>query len=166
MAVPVSCQSEGALEVYVEPVMPSPHLVVIGRSPAVDALDDVARIATRVDRDRRGLPDLRQDEVRPNGAPVVPSFLSRIDNEQRQVMLTGRAHRVGRTLLSCFDHAVDRHGAPVVAHRDGVGSKAGPDALGVPVVSHDERVYKYGDRILSMEDGRLVKVQPQQACGI
>ncbi len=29
----------------------------------------------------------------------------------------------------------------------------------VIVVSHDERVYKYGDRILSMEDGRLVKVE-------
>lgn len=36
--VPIACQSEGALEVYVEPVLPSPHLVVIGRSPAVDAL--------------------------------------------------------------------------------------------------------------------------------
>jgi len=34
----------------------------------------------------------------------------------------------------------------------------------VIVVSHDERVYKYGDRILSMEDGQVVKVQLQQAC--
>jgi xanthine dehydrogenase accessory factor len=38
VAVPIACQSEGALEVYVEPVLSSPHLVVIGRSPAVDAL--------------------------------------------------------------------------------------------------------------------------------
>ncbi len=38
VTVPIACQSEGALEVYVEPVVPQPHLVVIGRSPAVAAL--------------------------------------------------------------------------------------------------------------------------------
>ncbi len=42
VTVPIACQSEGALEVYVEPVLPSPHLVVIGRSPAVDALAAMA----------------------------------------------------------------------------------------------------------------------------
>jgi xanthine dehydrogenase accessory factor len=42
VAVPITCQSEGALEVYVEPVTPPPHLVVIGRSPAVDALAAMA----------------------------------------------------------------------------------------------------------------------------
>jgi xanthine dehydrogenase accessory factor len=36
--VPMSCQSEGALEIYIEPVEPKPHLVVIGRSPMVEAL--------------------------------------------------------------------------------------------------------------------------------
>jgi len=36
--VPIACQSEGALEVYVEPVFPLPHLVVIGRSPAAETL--------------------------------------------------------------------------------------------------------------------------------
>lgn len=42
VAVPIACQSEGALEVYVEPVLPQPHLVVIGRSPAVAALVSMA----------------------------------------------------------------------------------------------------------------------------
>lgn len=42
VTVPIACASEGALEVYVEPVMPAPHLVVIGRSPAVDALAKMA----------------------------------------------------------------------------------------------------------------------------
>jgi xanthine dehydrogenase accessory factor len=36
--VPIACQSEGAMEVFLEPVLPSPHLVVIGSSPAADAL--------------------------------------------------------------------------------------------------------------------------------
>src|SRR5437867_2517285 len=38
ISVPIACQSEGALEVYVEPMVPKPSLVVIGRSPAVDVL--------------------------------------------------------------------------------------------------------------------------------
>ncbi len=42
VSVPIACQSEGALQVYVEPVLPTPHLVAIGRSPAVDALAGMA----------------------------------------------------------------------------------------------------------------------------
>lgn len=42
VSVPIACQSEGALEVYVEPVVPQPHLAVIGRSPAVTALASMA----------------------------------------------------------------------------------------------------------------------------
>jgi xanthine dehydrogenase accessory factor len=44
VTVPIACQSEGALEVYVEPVLPQPHLVVIGRSPAVGALASMAGV--------------------------------------------------------------------------------------------------------------------------
>jgi len=40
--VPISCQSEGALEVYIEPVLPTPHLVVVGRSPMAHTLADLA----------------------------------------------------------------------------------------------------------------------------
>jgi xanthine dehydrogenase accessory factor len=41
--VPISCQSEGALEVYIEPVLPTPHLVVVGRSPMAHTLADLAQ---------------------------------------------------------------------------------------------------------------------------
>jgi len=41
--VPIACQSEGALEVYIEPVVPVPHLVVVGRSPMAQTLADLAR---------------------------------------------------------------------------------------------------------------------------
>lgn len=45
MAVmPISCLSEGALEVYIEPVVPTPHLVVIGRSPMANTLSELARV--------------------------------------------------------------------------------------------------------------------------
>lgn len=36
--VPISCTSEGALEVFLEPMLPAPHLVAIGSSPAVKTL--------------------------------------------------------------------------------------------------------------------------------
>jgi xanthine dehydrogenase accessory factor len=40
--VPIACQSEGALEVYIEPVLPTPRLVVVGRSPMARTLTDLA----------------------------------------------------------------------------------------------------------------------------
>jgi xanthine dehydrogenase accessory factor len=40
--VPISCQSEGALEVYIEPVFPVPHLVIVGGSPMVRVLAEMA----------------------------------------------------------------------------------------------------------------------------
>ncbi|HUA27727.1 MAG TPA: XdhC family protein [Streptosporangiaceae bacterium] len=41
--IPIACQSEGALEVYIEPVLPAPHLVIVGRSPMAHTLADLAR---------------------------------------------------------------------------------------------------------------------------
>lgn len=42
VTVPIACASEGALEVFMEPVLPQPHVVVIGRSPAVSTLAKLA----------------------------------------------------------------------------------------------------------------------------
>src|SRR6201986_1847406 len=41
--VPISCQSEGALEVYIEPVLPVPHLVIVGSAPMARSLAELAR---------------------------------------------------------------------------------------------------------------------------
>jgi xanthine dehydrogenase accessory factor len=40
--VPISCQSEGAIEVYIEPVLPVPHLVIVGASPMAHTLAGLA----------------------------------------------------------------------------------------------------------------------------
>ena len=42
VSVPISCTSEGALEVYLEPMLPRQHVVAVGRSPAVKTLTDLA----------------------------------------------------------------------------------------------------------------------------
>src|ERR1700684_1583356 len=39
--VPIACQSEGSLEVYIEPVLPTPHLVTVGREPMAHTLSDL-----------------------------------------------------------------------------------------------------------------------------
>jgi len=43
VAIPISCQSEGALQVYLEPVIPAPQVVVVGRSPMAHTLVDLVR---------------------------------------------------------------------------------------------------------------------------
>jgi xanthine dehydrogenase accessory factor len=43
VTVAIACQSEGALQVYIEPVVPTPHLTVVGRSPMALTLADLAR---------------------------------------------------------------------------------------------------------------------------
>ncbi len=40
---PITCQSEGALEVYIEPVIPTPRVVVVGRSPMAQTLVDLGK---------------------------------------------------------------------------------------------------------------------------
>ncbi len=45
-AVPISCQSEGALQIFIEPAHAAPHLIVIGRSPMAMTL---ARLAEALD---------------------------------------------------------------------------------------------------------------------
>ena len=42
--MPISCQSEGALEVYIEPAARAPHLVVVGGSPMARTLAELAGV--------------------------------------------------------------------------------------------------------------------------
>jgi xanthine dehydrogenase accessory factor len=42
--VPMACSSEGAMEVFVDPVIPAPDVWVVGRSPAVSTLASLAGV--------------------------------------------------------------------------------------------------------------------------
>jgi len=68
--VPISCQSEGALQVYVEPVVTSPQVLVVGRSPMAGTLVELANAlgwkATLVDG-----PDLAGTEIGSHSVVVV-----------------------------------------------------------------------------------------------
>jgi xanthine dehydrogenase accessory factor len=50
VTVAIACQSEGALQIYIEPVIPAPHVTVVGRSPMAHTLADLAKaLGWRVD---------------------------------------------------------------------------------------------------------------------
>jgi len=42
--VAMACDSEGAMEVFVEPILPSPHLIVVGVSPMTETLQRIAEV--------------------------------------------------------------------------------------------------------------------------
>ena len=44
VTVPMSCQSEGALQIYIEPSSTAPHLVIVGRSPMAVTLSEMAAL--------------------------------------------------------------------------------------------------------------------------
>lgn len=70
VAVAISCQSEGAMQVYVEPVVPAPHLTIVGRSPMVHTLADLAR-ALGWRADVRDGPDLSPADLDTRSIVVV-----------------------------------------------------------------------------------------------
>lgn len=43
MTIPMSCQSEGALQLYIEPVLVAPEVLIVGRSPMVTTLAELVR---------------------------------------------------------------------------------------------------------------------------
>lgn len=64
ITVPIACASDGSLEVFMEPVLPQPHVVVFGTSPAVRTL---VRLAAALDWRATVIGDL---EEQPEGVTV------------------------------------------------------------------------------------------------
>src|SRR3954470_3360778 len=92
--VPMACESEGALEIYLEPVVPSPRVVVVGRSPLAETLAalvaDVGWSAEVVD-DLDALAALRPDA----GSAIVVATQGRYDEAAVQAALDTDAGYVG-----------------------------------------------------------------------
>jgi len=105
--VPIACQSEGALEVFIEPVQPAPRLVVVGRSPMAQTLADLAgalgwRTALL---DGREFSTADADE----GSMVVVATQGRDDEEAMEQALAARPAYLGLV-------ASQRRGAAVLGY--------------------------------------------------
>lgn len=90
---PMTCASEGALQVYVEPVEPAPRLVVVGRSPMAQTLVDLAAVlgwrAALTDAGDFDSDSLTSETV------VVVATQGHGDEEAVEAALTGSAAYVG-----------------------------------------------------------------------
>jgi xanthine dehydrogenase accessory factor len=104
--VPIACQSEGALEVYIEPVLPAPHLVVVGRSPMAHTLADLARALgwrtmlidgpdfTTADADERSMVVVAtqghyDEEAIEQAVAAGPAYLGLVGSQRRGAALLG-----------------------------------------------------------------------------
>jgi xanthine dehydrogenase accessory factor len=104
--VPSACQSEGALEVYIEPVLPAPHLVVVGRSPMAHTLADLARALgwrtvlidgpdfTSADADERSMVVVAtqghyDEEAVEQAVAAGPAYLGLVGSQRRGAALLG-----------------------------------------------------------------------------
>lgn len=135
VTVPISCTSEGALEVFLEPNLPPPHLVVTGESPAVETLLTLARaLDWRVDHVGE---DLSLPEIGPGSAVVVatqghydePALEAALATEAGYIGLVASSKRA-RTILGYLrdrgfsDAQLERVDAPAgldlghIAHRE------------------------------------------------
>lgn len=121
----VSCASEGSLQVFLEPVVPPTHLVVVGRSPLARALAGLAVVlrfdATLVERDAGHLHepppppgvtlidelDLAKADVGP-ASFVVVATMGRYDEDALEAALATDARYVALV-------ASDRRAASVLA---------------------------------------------------
>ncbi len=76
VVVPMTCVSEGALDVYVEPFVPARRLVVVGATPVADAL---ARLAAAMEYDLARVVDSRERRDAEPQAAAIGATLATLD---------------------------------------------------------------------------------------
>jgi xanthine dehydrogenase accessory factor len=93
VAIAISCQSEGALQVYIEPVIPAPKVMVIGRSPMAHTLADLVNgIGWRADI--KDWPEFSAADVTP-GSVVIVATQGHGDEEALELAVAGGPAFVG-----------------------------------------------------------------------
>ena len=98
VVAPVTCASEGSLEVFVDPRLPAPHLVAVGRSPLVEALATMAGavgfdVTVYEREDARAEVDLAKAGAGP-GSFVVVATMGRYDEDAVEAALATGARYV------------------------------------------------------------------------
>jgi xanthine dehydrogenase accessory factor len=104
--VPIACQSEGALEVFIEPVQPAPRLVIVGRSPMAQTLAALAdalgwrtalldgREFSAADADGRSMVVVAtqghgDEEVMEQAVAARPAYLGLVASQRRGAAVLG-----------------------------------------------------------------------------
>jgi xanthine dehydrogenase accessory factor len=104
--VPIACQSEGALEVFIEPVQLAPRLVIVGRSPMAQTLGALAdalgwrtalldgREFSAADADGRAMVVVAtqghgDEEVMEQAVAARPAYLGLVASQRRGAAVLG-----------------------------------------------------------------------------
>jgi xanthine dehydrogenase accessory factor len=104
--VPIACQSEGALEVFIEPVQSAPRLVIVGRSPMAQTLAALAdalgwrtalldgREFSTADADGRSMVVVAtqghgDEEVMEQAVAARPAYLGLVASQRRGAAVLG-----------------------------------------------------------------------------
>jgi xanthine dehydrogenase accessory factor len=175
VTVPMACESEGAIEVYLEPVVPRPQVVAIGRSPAVFTLTslgvalgwDVAVIDDGGRPDDHPHPDLVRTELDLSGlgiggaTAIVVATQGHYDDQALEAALATDAGYIG--LVASGKRA---DSTLALLRAQGIGEErlarviapAGLD-LG-PVENHEIAVSILADLVARRAAGRLANHMP------
>jgi len=88
----MTCQGEGAVDIYLEPVLPPPELLVYGRTPVAEALAELARpLGFEVRRGEPGAPPAGDG----SRSFVVVATMGEGDEEALEAALAGDARYLG-----------------------------------------------------------------------
>jgi xanthine dehydrogenase accessory factor len=140
--VPISCTSEGALEVFLEPMLPAPHLVAIGGSPAVKTLVSLAEtLGWRVDvvDDALDLPEMSGSTaivVATQGHYDEPAVEAALASDAGYIGLVASAKRAETVLGYLRDRGVDETQVARVIAPAGIDlGHIGHEEIGVSIVA-------------------------------
>ena len=131
--VPMACESEGALEIFLEPVLPSPHVVVVGDS------DLTARLATLVDALGWSVTVTDRADFTADGATaVVVATQGRWDEDAVQAALATAAGYVGLVASARRAAALLEWLRAAAVPADALARIRAPAGLDLGSVGHDE----------------------------
>ena len=170
--LPMACESGGTVEIYVEPVLPAPRLVLFGATPAVEAL---ARIGEAMGYRVESAPEA-QAHLSLSGAHVLIATMGDEDLELLQKVLAAEPAYVGvvasrkrfehvrQTLAACGvpSAALDRVFAP--AGLD-LGART-PEEIALSVMAQIVQQRRAQAKIQPLNASKDVKEAIDPICGM
>ncbi|MBI4594216.1 MAG: XdhC family protein [Candidatus Rokubacteria bacterium] len=136
---PMTCHSGGTLEIYVEPYLPKPELVLVGHGPVLDTLATLGRAADFevITVDPSALDELAGRRLAPRACVVVATH-GADDEDALEIALRGRAGYVSfvasRKRAAAVVESLRRRGVPA----ERLGSLKAPAGLDLGAVTPAE----------------------------
>lgn len=161
VAVPVACASEGELEVFVQPHLPVPRIVGVGRAPMLEALATMGRaIGYDAAVVERGPDELTLGTVDARSAVVVGTF-GRYDEDALEDALATPAPYVGLVASAKRASTVFENLRDAGARDDQLARVRAPAGLDLGSLEHSEiAVAVLADIVTTLSPARAAAAAP------